>query len=57
MNTDTGKGMPALKDYVDAVRRLDLEEESREAILGGTAARLLKFPAEVEISRFDSHQG
>jgi predicted TIM-barrel fold metal-dependent hydrolase len=46
VNTDTGKGMQALKDYVAAVRRLDLEEESREAILGGTAARLLKLPAD-----------
>ena len=45
VNTDTGKGMQALKNYVDAVRRLDLREESREAILGGTAARLLKLRA------------
>jgi predicted TIM-barrel fold metal-dependent hydrolase len=42
VNTDTGKGMQALKDYIDAIRRLDLNDESREAILGGTAARLLK---------------
>jgi predicted TIM-barrel fold metal-dependent hydrolase len=42
INTDTGKGMQALKDYIETVRGLDLKEESREAILGGTAARLLK---------------
>jgi hypothetical protein len=34
--------MQALKDYIEIVRRLDLKEEIREAILGGTAARLLK---------------
>lgn len=42
VNTDTGKGMRALSDYIEAVRSLDLKSETKEAILGGTAARLLK---------------
>jgi predicted TIM-barrel fold metal-dependent hydrolase len=42
VNTDTGRGMKELRGYIDAVRRLDLNEEIKEAILGGTAARLLK---------------
>ena len=42
VSTDTGKGVGAIRDYIAAVRGLDLEEEVREGILGGTAARLLK---------------
>jgi predicted TIM-barrel fold metal-dependent hydrolase len=42
VNTDTGKGMRELRGYIDAIRRLDLGEKSKEAILGGTAAELLK---------------
>ncbi|MCZ6563228.1 MAG: amidohydrolase family protein [Deltaproteobacteria bacterium] len=42
VNTDTGKGMQALREYIEAVRGLDFKEEIKEAILGGTAARLLK---------------
>jgi predicted TIM-barrel fold metal-dependent hydrolase len=42
VNTDTGKGMSELKNYIDAVRRLPLDAASHEKILGGTAAELLK---------------
>ena len=42
VNTDTGKGMSELKNYIDAVRRLPLDAASHEKILGGTAADLLK---------------
>ena len=42
VNTDTGKGMDELKNYIEAIRRLPLDDKSREDILGGTAARLLK---------------
>jgi predicted TIM-barrel fold metal-dependent hydrolase len=42
VNTDTGKGMAALHDYVMTVRHLPLEEKQKEAMLGGTAAELLK---------------
>jgi aminocarboxymuconate-semialdehyde decarboxylase len=42
VNTDTGKGMQAIKAYIEAVRGLDLNEQSKDAILSGTAARLLK---------------
>ncbi len=42
VNTDSGKGMQALREYIEAVRGLDFKEEIKEAILGGTAARLLK---------------
>jgi predicted TIM-barrel fold metal-dependent hydrolase len=43
VNTDTGRGMNELRDYIQAVRNLPLEDAVKEAILGGTAARLLKF--------------
>src|SRR5262245_3618016 len=43
VNTDTGKGMKELKQYVEAIRKLPLSEQSKEAMLGGTAATLLKF--------------
>jgi predicted TIM-barrel fold metal-dependent hydrolase len=42
VNTDTGKGIKALRDYIRAVRALPLEEKQKEAMLGGTAAGLLK---------------
>jgi predicted TIM-barrel fold metal-dependent hydrolase len=42
VNTDTGKGMQELRDYIAAVKNLALSETSREAILAGTAQRLLK---------------
>jgi len=42
VNTDTGKGMKELRDYINAVRRLPLDEKQKDAMLGGTAARLLK---------------
>ena len=42
VNTDTGKGMTELRNYVEAVRKLPLSAKSREDMLGGTAARLLK---------------
>ena len=35
------KGMDELKNYIEAIRRLPLDDKSREDILGGTAARLL----------------
>lgn len=40
--TDTGKGSGSIREYVGAVRSLELPEKAREEILGGTAARLLK---------------
>jgi predicted TIM-barrel fold metal-dependent hydrolase len=42
VNTDTGKGMTALHDYIDAVRGLSLDEKQKDAMLAGTAAGLLK---------------
>ncbi len=42
VSTDTGRGMASLRDYIVAVRNLDLNEELKEGILGKTAARLLK---------------
>ena len=42
VNTDTGKGMTELRNYIDAVRNLNLATEAKDAILGGTAAALLK---------------
>jgi predicted TIM-barrel fold metal-dependent hydrolase len=42
VNTDTGKGMIELRNYIDEVRRLALDQDSKEKILGGTAAALLK---------------
>ncbi|MBI2232242.1 MAG: amidohydrolase [Deltaproteobacteria bacterium] len=42
VNTDTGKGMRELRGYIEAIRRLDLKDQTKEAILGGTAAGLLK---------------
>lgn len=42
VSTITGKGNEAIRDYISAVRELDLTEELKEGILGGTAARLLR---------------
>jgi len=42
VNTDTGKGMRELRNYIDAIRQLPLGEGIADAILGDTAARLLK---------------
>jgi aminocarboxymuconate-semialdehyde decarboxylase len=42
VNTDTGKGMTELRNYIETIRKLPLSEQSKADILGGTAARLLK---------------
>ena len=42
VSTVTGKGNQAIREYIEAVRNLELEEQVKEDILGGTAARLLK---------------
>jgi predicted TIM-barrel fold metal-dependent hydrolase len=42
VNTDTGKSMSDLRRYVDTLRGLPLAEETKNAMLGGTAAALLK---------------
>ena len=42
VNTDTGKGMTELRNYIETIRKLPLDQQSKEDILGGTAARLLK---------------
>ena len=42
VNTDTGKGMHDLRDYIAAVKNLPLSEKNKEAILAGTAKSLLK---------------
>ena len=42
VNTDTGKGMSDLRNYIAAVNKLPLSAAEREDILSGTAARLLK---------------
>lgn len=41
-NTDTGKGMRELRNYIDTIRKVPLEEEAKSEILGGTALALLK---------------
>ncbi len=41
--TDTGKGVEAIRTYVQDIRDLDLPAKAKEAMLGGTAARLLKY--------------
>lgn len=40
--TDTGKGVRDIRTYIEDIRALDLPEATKDAILGGTAARLLK---------------
>ncbi|MEI9477491.1 MAG: amidohydrolase family protein [Deltaproteobacteria bacterium] len=42
VNTDLGKGMGSIREYISAIRSIDLQEELKEGILGKTAARLLK---------------
>jgi hypothetical protein len=42
VSTQGGKGNQAIREYIEAVRTLELEEQVKEDILGGTAARLLK---------------
>jgi hypothetical protein len=42
VNTDTGKGMSELKNYIETIRNLQLDSTQKEAILGATAAGLLK---------------
>ena len=42
VNTDTGKGMTELRNYIEMIRGLPLSQSSKEAVLGGTAAQLLK---------------
>jgi hypothetical protein len=42
VNTDIGKGMSELKSYIETIRNLQLETGQKQAILGGTAAGLLK---------------
>lgn len=39
VNTDTGKGMTKLKNYIEVIRRLTLDEAAKGKILGGTARR------------------
>ena len=42
VNTNLGKGMTALREYISILRSLDLSEKAKEEIMGKTAARLLK---------------
>jgi hypothetical protein len=42
VNTDTGKGMRELKNYIDSIRSLPLNQETIDAILGGIAIGLLE---------------
>jgi len=42
VNTDTGKGMQELRNYIDTIRKLPLNEGTIDAILGRTAVDLLK---------------
>ena len=42
VNTDTGKGMTELRNYIETIRELPFSEPCKEAVLGGTAAQLLK---------------
>jgi len=42
VNTDTGKGMQELRNYIATIRKLPLGEETKEGILGITAMALLK---------------
>ena len=42
VNTIPEKGMRELRNYIEAVRGSPLGDESKELILGGTAAKLLK---------------
>jgi len=42
VNTDTGKGMKELRNYIETIRNLPLDDKSIKKILGDTAAELLK---------------
>lgn len=42
VNTDTGRGMKDIRAYIGAVKGLDLNAAQKDAILSGTAKRLLK---------------
>ena len=42
MNTDAGKGVTELRNYIETIRRLPLGGQSKEDVWGGAAARLLK---------------
>jgi predicted TIM-barrel fold metal-dependent hydrolase len=42
VNTDTGKGMTDLRNYIEVLRNLPLSDKVKQDILGGTAAALLK---------------
>ena len=42
VNTDTGKGMKEIRNYIDTIRQFAARDQSKEKILGGTAADLLK---------------
>ncbi|HXG52002.1 MAG TPA: amidohydrolase family protein [candidate division Zixibacteria bacterium] len=42
VSTATGRGMKALREYIQAIRALDLSEDLKEGILGKTASGLLK---------------
>jgi aminocarboxymuconate-semialdehyde decarboxylase len=42
VNTNTGKGMTALRDYINMVRDLPMDQKQKDAMLSGTAAELLK---------------
>jgi aminocarboxymuconate-semialdehyde decarboxylase len=42
VNTDTGKGMQELRNYIETIRKLPLNDGTIDAILGRTAVGLLK---------------
>ena len=42
VNTDTGRGMSELRSYIEGINALDIDAKEKEAMLSGTAARLLK---------------
>ena len=42
VNTDTGKGMQELRNYIETIRKLPLNYGTIDAILGRTAVGLLK---------------
>ena len=44
--TQTGRGVEAIRAYIDLIRGLPLSDGAAEGILGGTAARLLRLDGE-----------
>jgi len=42
VNTNQGKGIEAIREYINTVRNIDLQQELKEGILGNTSAHLLK---------------